>query len=92
MSPFAPPFAPLLCPLRPPPFPSRAWATSAFVLARQPAQPRGQSLQHAEQLAEVLYRLSDLGRAAGETGAGRRPASGQVQGEGFAQSRFPELH
>ena len=33
---------------------ARAWATSAFVLARQPAQPRGQSLQHAEQLAEVL--------------------------------------
>ena len=33
---------------------ARAWATSAVVLARQPAQPRGQSLQHAEQLAEVL--------------------------------------
>jgi hypothetical protein len=59
---------------------ARAWATSAIVLARQPAQPHGQSLQHAEQLAEVLYRLSDLGRAAGETGAGRRPVSGQVQG------------
>ena len=73
----------------PPPFPSRAWATSAFVLARQPAQLRGQSLQHAEQLAEVLYRLSDLGRAAGETGAGRRPASGQVQGGGVCSVTIP---
>ena len=76
-------------PFAPPPFPSRAWATSAFVLARQPAQPRGQSLQHAEQLAEVLYRLSDLGRAAGETGAGRRPASGQVQGGGVCSVTIP---
>jgi len=46
---------------------ARARATSAFVLARQPAQPGRQSLQRVEQLVEVLQRLRDLGRKSPHT-------------------------